>query len=157
MAWLSLSLSIPLPFSLPPNPLPLSMPATQVKQSQHINRHLLFYSWVLVSLMTPLILMDHTQRKRLCCNIIVANLLMGKKPSLVHLRLQESCTREDSLLHSILFQGLYAIRKEPPFLLTIFLRRRKEALLAGCVLALKSIANNDNDLACLEVAHPFSG
>ena len=82
---------------------------------------------------------------------------MGKKPSLVHLRLQKSCTREDSLLHSILFQGLDAIRKETPFLLTIFLRRRKEALLAGCVLALKSIANNDNDLACLEVAHPFSG
>lgn len=133
------------------------MPATQAKQSQYINRHLLFYFWVLVSLMTPMILTDHTQRKRLCCKIIVANLLMGKKPSLVHLRLQKSCTREDSLLHSILFQGLDAIRKEPPFLLTIFLRRRKEALLAGCVLALKSIANNDNDLACLEVAHPFSG
>ena len=133
------------------------MPATQVKQSQYINRHLLFYSWVLVSLMTPLILMDHTQRKRLCCNIIVANLLMGKKPSLVHLRLQQSCAREDSLLHSILFQGLNAIRKEPPFLLTIFLRRRKEALLAGLELALKSITNNDNDWACFEVAHPLSG
>ena len=82
---------------------------------------------------------------------------MGKKPSLGHLRLQQSCTRKDSLLHSILFQGLDAIRKEPPFLLTIFLRRRKQALLAGLELALKSITNNDNDLACFEVAHPLSG